>query len=169
MAFVAAVPFYKRSFVFVLMLSSENPESLKGHLASADDHWHPKRTHKQPFQESPLCDDFWSAERNCTQGLVEGHLCMQICDCCVNRLWQHMPPRRLSEVQTAPSSSSEPQAVFWRWLLLLPNTTAISRTRMIYVPCADVHRMSSSAFCSSVSNSALFYFFTSTGWSVQSI
>lgn len=44
---------------------------------------------------------------------------MQICDCCVNRLWQHLPARMLSESQAAPSGASEPAAMCKRgdWLL----------------------------------------------------
>lgn len=43
-----------KGVLFSSLLSSENPESLKCHSASADDHRHPKRTHKQPFQNH-LC------------------------------------------------------------------------------------------------------------------
>lgn len=57
-------------------------------------------------------------QRDCVQGLVEGRR-VQICDCCVNRLWQHLPPRMLSESQAAPSWATEPRPVLKKrdWIL----------------------------------------------------
>lgn len=47
-----------------------------------------KSTHKQPIHYSLSVDGFWSVKKDCIQGLVQG-CCVQICDCCENRLWQH--------------------------------------------------------------------------------